>query len=77
MSRTKRFYNYPNLILYEWDSELRSFVPLWHPYNQRLWSSKSRCSHEDWTYKVRRRQDDKYIIKIEFKNVGDDKQCLE
>lgn len=69
MSRTKRFYNYPNLILYEWNRELRTFVPLWHPYHQNLWRSKSLCMHEDRTYKVRRRQEDKRIVKIEMKNV--------
>lgn len=68
MSRTKRFYNYPNLVLFEWKHDI-GWIPLWHPYNQHLWSSKSFCMHEDWTYKVRRRQEDKRIIKTELENI--------
>lgn len=58
MSQTKRFYNYPNLILYEW-----------HPYHQNFWSSKSFHLHEDWTYKVKRRQECKRLIKLELDNI--------
>ena len=68
MSRTKRFYNYPNLTLFEWKHDV-GWIPLWHPYNQRLWSSKSFCMHEDGTYKVRRRQECKKIVKLEFDNM--------
>jgi len=59
MSRTKRFYNYPNKVLSEWTLG-QGWKPLWHPY-KRVWSNKNGLDEE---YLMSKRRREKYKIEI-------------
>ena len=66
MSRTKRFYNHPNKILYTWICGPIGKTPLWHPYKVLI--STKGCLDEPLMSK-RRRAYHKIEVKRELQNL--------
>jgi hypothetical protein len=67
MTRTRRKYNFPNLIFYKWDIKL-GWIPEWHPFHQ--WECGGNRKYKRYMTKQRHAANKTYTLR-------ELKHCLE